>query len=102
MSIQKKSLISTLKTTKKANVIKEDFAEPGSANSGVKSPAHIAKGRMTAGKAQLARATAGKAQLARATAGKAQLARATAGKAQLAKVSAGKANLARPTLARVK
>lgn len=82
MSIQKKSLISTLKTTKKANVIKEDFAEPGSANSGVKSPARMAKGRMNAGKAQLGRASAGKAHLAKAT--------------------AGRKSLARPTLARVK
>jgi hypothetical protein len=44
MSIQKKSLISTLKTTKKANVAKEDFAAVGSASPVVKSPSRVFKG----------------------------------------------------------
>ena len=61
MSIEKKSLISTLKTTKKANVAKEDFAEIGAVNAGVKSPARHAAGRtMTAGKTAGRAATAGK------------------------------------------
>ena len=43
MSIEKKSLISTLKTTKRANVAKEDFAQVGAVNAGVKSPGkHVA------------------------------------------------------------
>ena len=37
MSIQKKSLISTLKTTKKANVAKEDFSQAGASAPSVKS-----------------------------------------------------------------
>jgi hypothetical protein len=41
MSIQKKSLISTLKTAKKANVAREDHA--GSASPVVKSPSPVLK-----------------------------------------------------------
>jgi hypothetical protein len=41
MSIQKKSLISTLKTAKKANVAREDHA--GSASPAVKSPSPVFK-----------------------------------------------------------
>jgi len=41
MSIEKKSLISTLKTTKKANVAKEEFA--ASASPTVKSPGKVFK-----------------------------------------------------------
>jgi hypothetical protein len=37
MSIQKKSLISTLKTTKKANVAKEDFSQAGASAPSMKS-----------------------------------------------------------------
>jgi hypothetical protein len=65
MSIEKKSLISTLKTTKKANVAKEDFAEVGAVNAGVKSPARRIAGRIvTSGK------TAGRATTAGRTAGR--------------------------------
>jgi hypothetical protein len=39
MSIEKKSLISTLKTTKKANVAKEDLGNTGTIAASVKSPA---------------------------------------------------------------
>jgi len=42
MSIEKKSLISTLKTAKKANVAKEDLSHAGSTSAGVKSPAKVA------------------------------------------------------------
>jgi hypothetical protein len=41
MSIEKKSLISTLKTTKKANVAKEDHV--GSVSTAMKSPAKVFK-----------------------------------------------------------
>jgi hypothetical protein len=54
MSIEKKSLISTLKTTKKANVVKEDFAA-GSANAGVKSPARATTGRAAKARVALAK-----------------------------------------------
>ena len=39
MSIQKKSLISTLKTTKKANVAKDELSHAGTSAASVKSPA---------------------------------------------------------------
>jgi hypothetical protein len=48
MSIEKKSLISTLKTTKKANVAKEDFSHAGTSVASVKSPI---KKQMTASRA---------------------------------------------------
>jgi hypothetical protein len=41
MSIEKKSLISTLKTTKKANVAKGDLSHAGSQTSSVKSAALV-------------------------------------------------------------
>jgi hypothetical protein len=41
MSIEKKSLISTLKTTKKANVAKGDLSHAGSQTSSVKSTAKM-------------------------------------------------------------
>jgi hypothetical protein len=41
MSIEKKSLISTLKTTKKANVAKEDFSHSSASATAVKSPARM-------------------------------------------------------------
>jgi len=41
MSIQKKSLISTLKTTKKANIVKEDLGHAGSTSASVKSPIKV-------------------------------------------------------------
>jgi hypothetical protein len=41
MSIEKKSLISTLKTTKKANVAREDFSHAGASVTSVKSPAKM-------------------------------------------------------------
>jgi len=41
MSIEKKSLISTLKTTKKANVAKGDLSHAGSQTSSVKSTARM-------------------------------------------------------------
>jgi len=41
MSIEKKSLISTLKTTKKANVAKGDLSHAGSQTSSVKSAAKV-------------------------------------------------------------
>jgi hypothetical protein len=85
MSIEKKSLISTLKTTKKANVAKEDFAEVGAVNAGVKSPArHIAGRMVTAGK------TAGRAVTAGKTAGRAATAGKTAGRAATAGRTAGR------------
>ena len=82
MTIEKKSLISSLKTTKKANVAKEDFSHVGSANSGVKSPARQTAGRMVAGKINLAKATKGKASPARTS-----LAKMTKGKASPVKIS---------------
>ncbi|HXY01421.1 MAG TPA: hypothetical protein VEI54_10910 [Candidatus Limnocylindrales bacterium] len=42
MSIEKKSLINTLKATKKANVVKEDLSHAGSASAGVKAPFRVA------------------------------------------------------------
>ena len=51
MTIQKKSLISALQTTKKANVAKEDFVQAGSTSSGIKSPARVVAGRAMAGRA---------------------------------------------------
>jgi len=52
MSIEKKSLISTLKTTRKANVAKEDFGQAGAVNAGMKSPAKVAAGKHAPGKLQ--------------------------------------------------
>jgi hypothetical protein len=71
MSIEKKSLISTLKTTKKANVAKEDFAQVGAVKADVKSPGRHMAGKATLGKATLGKATLGKATLGKATLGKA-------------------------------
>jgi hypothetical protein len=85
MSIEKKSLISTLKTTKKANITKEEFGQPGSMSAGVKSPARIAAGRFTAGKAAPARIAAG-----RHSAGKAAPARIAAGKKVAGRLTLGK------------
>ena len=46
MSIQKKSLISTLKATRKANVAKEEFPQAGGkAYAGKTSPAQISPGK---------------------------------------------------------
>jgi hypothetical protein len=70
MTIEKKSLISSLKTTKKANVAKEDFSQVGSANSGVKSPAKRMAGRMYSAKVQPARVAKGKAAPAKITSGR--------------------------------
>ena len=49
MSIEKKSLISTLKTTKKANVAKEDLGH-ASVTGAVKSPARVLAGKKSAGR----------------------------------------------------
>jgi hypothetical protein len=97
MSIEKKSLISTLKTTKKANITKEEFGQPGSMSAGVKSPARIAAGRFTAGKAAPARIAAG-----RHTAGKAAPARIAAGKLTAGKTVAGKMTAGKMTTGRKK
>jgi len=60
MSIEKKSLISTLKTTKKANVAKDELGEnPVSASQATKSPA--LRYAATKGKALKVTATKGKA-----------------------------------------
>jgi hypothetical protein len=59
MTIQKKSLISTLKTTKKANVAKEEIVNTGSAGTAVKSPNKLLAAK-AAGKAFSAARTAGK------------------------------------------
>ena len=45
MAIEKKSLISTLKTTKKANVAKEDLSHAGAISGSVKSPAMVVAGK---------------------------------------------------------
>jgi len=59
MSIEKKSLINTLKATKKANVVKEDLSHAGSASAGVKAPFRVAaKVNATARVAGTVRATA--------------------------------------------
>jgi hypothetical protein len=59
MSIEKKSLISTLKTTKKANVAKEDFSRAGTSVASVKSP--VVRGSLaTVSKMKLATAQKGK------------------------------------------
>jgi len=42
MSIQKKSLVSALKTTKKANVASAPAAEAGKSMTSMKKPAHVA------------------------------------------------------------
>jgi uncharacterized protein YjbJ (UPF0337 family) len=46
MSIEKKSLISTLKTTKKANVAKEDLSGIGTTSAAVKSPTKMFTGKV--------------------------------------------------------
>jgi hypothetical protein len=85
MSIEKKSLISTLKTTKKANITKEEFGQAGSMSPGVKSPARVVAGRSVAGRAVAGRAVAGKT-----VAGKLVAGRMTAGKAVSGRMTAGK------------
>lgn len=55
MSIQKKSLISTLKTTKKANVAKEEFSHAGTSVASVKSPAKRFAAKRFAAKRVLAK-----------------------------------------------
>ena len=60
MAIEKKSLISALKTTKKANIAKEEFVQPGSMSSGVKSPARVVAGRTIAGRTVAGRTVAGR------------------------------------------
>jgi hypothetical protein len=57
MSIEKKSLISTLKTTKKANVAKEDLSH-ASVTGAVKSPARMLATRKTATRKTATRKTA--------------------------------------------
>ncbi|HKN25790.1 MAG TPA: hypothetical protein VJX72_13160 [Candidatus Acidoferrum sp.] len=49
MSIEKKSLISTLKTTKKANVAKEELVHGGISAASVKSPGAKTPGAKTPG-----------------------------------------------------
>ncbi|MFZ0787672.1 MAG: hypothetical protein WA369_19020 [Candidatus Acidiferrales bacterium] len=44
MTIEKKSLISTLKTTKKANAVKEDVSGAASVSSGQKMPGQVRLG----------------------------------------------------------
>ena len=98
MSIEKKSLISNLKATKKANIVKEEFGQVGSANAGLKSPARRNPGRHTMGKANLGKANLGKANLGKANLGKANLGKANLGKLIWAKLTWG--NLLRPEFSR--
>jgi hypothetical protein len=80
MSIEKKSLISTLKTTKKANIAKEEFAQPGSMSSGVKSPARVFAGKTVAGKTVAGKTVAGKTIAGKTIAGKTVAGKTVAGK----------------------
>ncbi|MGC0775472.1 MAG: hypothetical protein WB543_21240 [Candidatus Acidiferrum sp.] len=80
MSIEKKSLISTLKTTKKANIAKEEFGQPGSISSGVKSPARVVAGRTVAGRTVAGRTVAGRTVAGRTVAGKTVAGKTVAGK----------------------
>ena len=62
MSIQKKSLISTLKATRKANVAKEEFPQAGAkAHAAKVSPSRMTPAKATTGKVYTAKATTGKA-----------------------------------------
>jgi hypothetical protein len=87
MTIEKKSLISSLKTTKKANVAKEDFSPVGSANSGVKSPARHSAARIQAAKATPARMNLAKLSKGKTAPARINLAKMTKGKAAPAKIS---------------
>ena len=69
MSIQKKSLISTLKTTKKANVAKEEFSQVGTSAASVKSPARRQLAKRQLATKQLAKRQLAKRQLAKRSIG---------------------------------
>ena len=92
MSIEKKSLISTLKTTRKANVAKEDFAQVGEVNAGLKSPARHMAGRtvVTAGKITTGKVTTGKVTTGKVTTGKVTTGKVTTGKVTTGKVTTGR------------
>jgi hypothetical protein len=66
MSIEKKSLISTLKTTKKANVAKEDLGH-ASVTGAVKSPALVLASRKMASRKTTSRKTTSRKTTSRKT-----------------------------------